>query len=493
MSTGVPILQLRVAIGTIANSYVRDVADAYARYIGELNKVQGLLGILHDNVLVVDDMVGGMVGYDLALDRLQSRHYDVFWSLRENMQKMFFCAHEMVRVLEDSLRVLMDLDVQRKQLFSSLGYVNPRLLEIHHYISENSVVQRLVQELFMLESMFKRLVKKWIIFGNQAMADLGVMEVIEHVVAEQQKGGELSALGNDGLVKGILRQLPGLKKLVMVINRGQLRLSDMVGAIMGSWARYHKENAMDPNFYAVFTSDGTYDKLVADYAKVDRALRTEIENLQRELLFLGNRDKAVAQVLAVSSPKLAHLTAQKSNLHMMTKLGSKEMHVFFNEVEHCMNKSGEDLNACLKELSGAKYGSMQKIQNYIDFAKLKQALEGRVGVYTELIVKLHALMAEAVRKEAVRGAQHQAAAYEGILWRMRSLKDEVNRNIKELSAGKRGVYDGILKAMESLNFGSDKEEIEKDKEFLKDQKALSDVRAAQMLSGGQKVITGGSD
>lgn len=494
-SPPLPLLQLRFAIGQIGNPLVRDIADSYTQFISEINRMQNLLGILHDNVLVVDDMVGGLVSFDLGIDKMQQKHYEALFSLRSNLQALFFCGFEMVRTLEESLQCLIALDHERKHAFAALSHVSNRLLEIHHQISQKSAVKELVQKLFILENMFKRMVKKWIIFGNNASADLSVLEVIERVLSERHhkiRGGDMYGHGNENLIRGIERQLGGLKKLTATVNREQLRVADAVEKILKQWSNYHKENAMDPNFYAVFTSDGTFDKLVRDYAKVDRALRIEVDNLNRELMFLSNRDKAVAQVLAIARPGLDNIVAQKNNLNMMTKLGTAEVSLMFNEVEQCINKSGGDLDECLKELSGVKSDSVGKIRSYIDFATIKGQILGKQAKYAEILLKLHSHLADAERRKALRGIQSQAGAYEVKLMRLKGLKDEVQEAIKDLVGDKREVYEGLLRALEdSTKLAGNPEKIKEEREFIKKQAQYSETRAVEAMMGGAKMIMGG--
>lgn len=451
-----PYLELGVIVNQLTKEH-QEMGKAYSQFIGDLNYVQSLLVAVNNHALAMVDFATNVDSDDYEIMELRKRASDYLEKLRENSENLTVVNFTFLNLMETSLEHMHDLSSTRRAVMNKLirasqGQVP--MISLHNEVAKNQTIKSLVAAILMHENQIEALLKSWIMTYNFVTSSAGAIQTIVVQLLKDYKNVVHTGIepgANKMLMEQLVKLMPQLKLVLAEMGglAGKVSGSDYK-SVAKAWANYHKLNAIDPNFSSPLISDGTFEKLTHDLSTVMGALDTEIMNLVERYAFLENRDKNLAKVMTITDPELMSLGVAKVGVQSGIGLTVDKYNITATELKECLNKSGEDLEECVRNLASVQGHDLSRTMDDIEWVKAQGLAEGNQHKYSELQQLLHAQVVNLVNEERALLMEKTQTSSELEMSALREVQEAIDDQITAAADRKAKAVQGYLKGSNSI-------------------------------------------
>lgn len=363
---------------------VRKFQNPAFQFVKSLDDIQKNNKILFGGIQAINTLLGSLSDRDYEVKKLKTLH-NTNWDLYKKLSNDYWVmAVDIVDCLDDGIGAMTDLGRLREMLQQEYQMKYNDELLVKKHIFDDPKYKKIAKKILDSQYKFKKLNNKRVEVVNNLLSQLSSLMALERDLIEATERSTsldmYDTTSNSAFMKRITNTVKQYLTLfedsVNKLDSYHKNLQHLQDKIHDLESEYRSKNETDPNFYMGYTPITSYEDMYHTANKVSRALKLEIDNLQREVHAMDSKALRNAQykdqLILQNHPRIRGLASGKKTMKDLMKIHVKDTKKMVTEITECIKKKDEEIDYCVSHLKAVQDLDFKKMQSHIDYIRAQQ-------------------------------------------------------------------------------------------------------------------------
>lgn len=470
------MFKLKYVSQTTQDPTLTRLEDSAITYVKTLEEIQGSNKVLYAGLKAVAVLMDTLPSFDSEVSGIKKLHASSFGQTEAILRDYYLCAVDLVDVLDTEINTMSEVDRLYKMLYQRYALGNMNDLLIKNRVFNNENYKQLCSQVVMAKEKFGMLNEKRLKIVNDLVAQMNNLLALEKALVNASlRAGNISRYDMTFNMQHVERVVSNIKEYLHVfedalkrLGKHHSRLEYLQDSLDKLMHAYQKTHAGDPNFYTSTTPIYGYADLGKTYQKVMRALNLETENLKKEIEYMNQKERRLAQkqklvvlpqrlagsldtemslltsaldrrreLAMMHHPKIVGLASELKTIKDKMGKKLKQTEVWVTQIGDCIKSADEDMGRCVRHLSACQKNDLTKVQEHIEYVKLQQQLGKDKLRLSKLLLFLYRELNRIVRLRELGELDQQQAVHQkqimGAIAKQMSARQELEANTRALT------------------------------------------------------------